>query len=344
MAANFKKEQALALVQQDGNKFQFADEHIGTILTFFKKRSYAAMYSEKINPKVINQGSVTYNMNAGKMTPAKKTAPGQGTFTQADAEAAGKFRQKTVYLSEPYKLDGPFYAADLKQGELTPDAVAIKFAQALNTMHSTAERGFVKYLATINNPRRAQDKVSLEIDSTKLKTRDEVFLAKRAVVLKALEMSEMQNDDYAVDGLSEDDIFLDFSTKLFQILVDERIIVDVAKAVFMDGITTVGKMGTMLVRRNEFIGKDNVYVKYWDSTDNAVKEAIPLGYVATKYTAVAPIKQVAANAGKLDNLSEDKGFYVEQMFATESEDDRTPTYGAVIYPFLYPIVDISTKK
>lgn len=309
MAANFTKAQALALIQgaSGSNKFLLGDEQKNEIMTFYKERSYATAYGSGLPVSSITQGSVTYTLNAGKMAMVAKTGIGQGTNGSIAAEKTG-FAQKTVYLSAPQKIEGAFEEADLMQG--MESAVAVKYAQALDTFNKEFERGFLKTLAATTT--------GALIDIDAITTADLAKAAKDQIVDAAFDLAELEDSNYAIDGFDESRIFIDLSSKLFNRLVDERLIDNEADATFKEGIFRIGTMGGFKVRRNEFLGKAGI-------VDKAAK--VVHAIVATDVTAVSPRALVAANAGKVDNLSEDQGYYVEQKFA--SVDGATVSYAVM---------------
>lgn len=330
--ANFTKQQALALISDiqgvAAQKFQFADKQRAEIQTFYKERSYRKWYEEKVQKVSIGAESVTYIFDGGKNgDPIVKDFLGAGNI---DTEKTG-FIQKTVYMSTPIVRKAGFFEADLQDG--MKDAVAVKYTKALNAFEAEEERLFLKKLVTaIPTPTSSVD-TAIRIDIDDLTTVDKVKAAMNKVADGCFAMSELENDKYAIDGISENDIFLDLSSKIFNRLVDERIIVDAAFQTFGKGIFMVGNFRGFKVRRNEFLGKPNITGQYWDS---GVKSAIVHGIIATGYTAVSPVEFVTAKAGELGDLSADKGYYIEKRVT--SSDGKARDYCFVMVPPLLTII------
>lgn len=192
-------------------------------------------------------------------------------------------------------------------------AVAVKYAQALDTFNKEFERGFLKTVAAAATG--AANVKAIDVDG--ITSADLAKAAKNEIVDAAFELAELEDANYAIDGFDESRIFIDLSSKLFNRLVDERLIEDEADATFKEGIFRIGTMGGFRVRRNEFLGKAGIV------NGGKIVHAI----VASDVTAVSPRALVAANAGKVDNLSEDQGYYVEQKFA--SVDGAASSYGVM---------------
>lgn len=321
ITANFIKKQAFALTNEGGSdKFLLGDEQKNTIMTFYKDRSYAAAYGSGLPVSSIAQGSVTYLLNSGTLTSTDKTAIGAGTGNgNITTTANGKFKQKTVYLSKSKKIEDGFFESDLMQG--MEQAVAVKYAQALDTFAKEYERGF---LHTVVNSVAAGDVIAL--DPSAITSADLAKAAKDKIVDAAFDLAEIENVEYALDGFEESRIFIDLSSKLFNRLVDERLIENEADATFKEGIFRVGQMGGFRVRRNEFLGKPQTRHDN-GSTGTTGTQGLVHAIIATDVTAAGPRKLVAANAGQIGDLSADEGYYIEQKFA--SKDGSSVDYAVM---------------